>query len=81
MLLNVRGIKRKLKLNEIYNVVTEHGIMGLTETLSNAFDFENLKTHEVFSGSDNLNLKGFRGLAPVVRKSVKYKFWETDVGL
>ena len=81
VLLNVRGIKSKLELNEIYNVVTEHDVIGLTETLSNAFDFENLKTHEVFSGSDKFNPKGFRGLALVVRKSLKYKFSETDLGL
>ena len=81
VLLNVRGIKSKLKLNEIYNVVTEYDIIGLTETLSNAFDFENLKTLKVFSGSDKLNLKGLRGLALVVRKSLKYKFSETELGL
>ena len=81
VLLNVRGIKSKIKLNEIYNVVTEHDIIGLTETLSNAFDFENLKTHEVFSGNDKLKLKGFRGLALVVRKSLKYSFSETNLGL
>ena len=63
MLLNVRRIKSKLELNEIYNVVTEHEMIGLTETLSNASDFENLKTHEVFSLGDKSNLKGFRGFA------------------
>ena len=73
-MLNVRGIKSKLKLNEIYNVVTEHDVIGLTETLSNAFDFENLKTHEVFSGSDKLNLKGFRS-CPCCTEVVKIQIF------
>ena len=80
VVLNVRCIKSKLKLNQICNVVTEHDIIGLRETLTNAFVFENLKTHEVFSGSDKIGRKGFRGLSLVVRKLLKDNFLEIDLG-
>ena len=55
-------------------------MIGLTETLSNAFDLD-IDTHEVFTGEDKLVLKRYRGLAFIVRKSLKYQVTETDLGL
>ena len=58
---------------EIQHVVNGHDIKGLTETLSNANDFD-IDTHELFTGKNKMLLKGYRGLAFVVRnKSLKYQ--------
>ena len=67
-------------MHEFQHVVNGHDIIGLTETLSNAFDL-NIDTHEVLTGNDKLILKGYSGLASVVRKSLNYQFTEIDLAL
>ena len=67
-------------MHEIQHIVNGHDMLGITETLSNAFDF-NIDTHEVFTGNDKLILKGYRGLPFIGRKSLKYQFTETDLGI
>ena len=65
---------------EIQHVVKGHDIIGLTETLSNAFELD-IDTHENSTGKDKFFLEGYKGLAFVVRKSLKYQLTETDLGL
>ena len=79
--LNVRGMNSKITLNEIQRVVKENDIVGLTETLSNVFDANEINDHETFTGKDKSMLKGFRGLAFLVRKNMKPQFTETSLGL
>ena len=80
LLLNVRSIRSKLNMHEIQHIVSGLNIIGFTETLPNAIDL-NIDTHEVFTGNDKLILKEYRGPAFIVRKSFKYEFTETDLGL
>ena len=58
-------------MHKIKRLVNGHGIVGLTEILFNAIDFD-IDTHEVFTGKDKLFQKGYRGLAFIVRRSLKY---------
>ena len=67
-------------MHEIQHVGNSHDITGLIETLSNAFDL-NIDTQEVFTANDKLILKGYKGLAFIVRKSLKLQFSEIDLGL
>ena len=80
-MLNVRGIVSKINLKEIQKVVRANDIIGLTETLSNAFDANEFPDHDVFTGLDKLKIHGYRGLAFMVRKSLKHEFNETNLGL
>ena len=65
---------------EIPFVVNGHDIIELTDALYDAFDI-GIDTYEVFTGKEQLFLKGYRGLAFIVRKSLKYQFTETDLVL
>ena len=58
LVLNVRGIVSKLNLKEIQKIVKEYDVIGLTETLTNAFDYNEIEEHEVSTGMDKLCLKG-----------------------
>ena len=66
----------------VKKVKNEKGdIVGLTETLTNVFDAEEFNEHQTFTGTDKSKLKGFRGLAFLIRKSLKYHFTESNLGL
>ena len=79
--MNVRGIVSKLNLKEIQKIVKKYDVIGLTETLTNAFDYNEFEEHEVFTGMDKLCLKGHRGLALLVRRTICHNYKESPLGL
>ena len=79
--MNVRGILSKLNLKEIQKIVKKYDVIGLTETLTNAFDYNEFEEHEVFTGMDKLCLKGHRGLALLVRRTICHNYKESPLGL
>ena len=77
LLLNFRGIVRKLNLEEIQKIVKEYNVIGMTETRTNAFDINEFAEHEVFTRMDKLCLKGHRGLALLVRRTICHHYRES----
>ena len=77
----MRGLNSKINWKEIQRVVSANDLVGLTQTLTNVFDAEEFNEHEPFAGTDKSKLKGFRGLAFLRRKSLKYHFTEGNLGL
>ena len=81
LLLNIRGIVSKLNLKEIQKIVEEYDVIGMTETLTNAFDLKKFEKHEVFTEMDKLCLKRHRGLALLVRRTICHHYKENSLGL
>ena len=75
------GLNSKINLKEIQRVVSANDIVGRTETLTNVFHAEEFNEHETFTGTDKSKLKCFRGPAFLIRKSLKYRFTERNLGL
>ena len=77
----MRGLNSKINLKKFQQVVSANDIVGLTETLTNVFDAEEFNEDETFTGTDKSKLKGFRGLAFLIRKSLKHHFTKSNLGL
>ena len=75
------GLNSKINLKGSQRVVSANDIVGLTETLTYVFDAEEFNEHETFIRTDKSKLKGFRGLAFLIRKSLKYHFTESNLEL
>ena len=70
-----------MNLKEIRKIVKAYDIIGLTETLTNAFDSNEFGEQEVFTGLEKLCLKGRRGLALLVRKTICHQYKESPLDL
>ena len=79
--LNVRGLKNKTNLNILPEVVKNFDVIGLVETLSNNFDKPYYDSFDVYTGKDENKLKGFHGMALMVKKTLQHKFSEAGSGL
>ena len=77
----MRGQNCRINLKKNHWVVSANDIIGLTETLTNVFDAEEFNELETFTETDKSKLKGFRGLAFLIRKSLKYHITASNLGL
>ena len=78
--INVRGLNAKIRLNLIQDEANRYDVIGFAETLSNCFPSKEFESFDIFFGDDHKILKGYHGLALLVRKDIPH-FFETDLGL
>ena len=74
-------MKNKTNLNILPEVVKNFDVVGLVETLSNNFDKTYFDSFDVYTGKDENKLKGFHGIALMVKKTLQHKFVESGSGL
>jgi exonuclease III len=70
LLLNVCSIKSKINNVILTDYLSEFDVIGLTETLTNCFDDAIFPNHTVLTGAIDDKLKGHRGLAFLIRKTI-----------
>ena len=68
-------------MNVRRNEIIRYHVIGCAETLSNCFSSKEFDNFDIFFGDDQNLLKGYHGLALLVRKNIPHYFFETDLGL
>ena len=73
-------MKNKTNLNILPEVVKNFDVAGLVETLSNNFDKTYFDSFDVYTGKDENKLKGFHGMALMVKKHYNTNLWRVAQG-
>ena len=74
-------MKNKTNLNILPEVVKNFDVVGLVGTLLNNFDKTYYDSFDIYTGKDEIKLKGFHGMALMVKKTLQHKFVESGSGL